>query len=110
MVDEDAAIIARIEREDALEEKAWLEKRGGDIHGEGVFEKLKQANKARREQEEADKKKREEEEAAGLIRQAEDGPKGIVAWARAKNMQDMMKDEDLGILTLHCWTLPCIED
>jgi hypothetical protein len=110
VVDEDAAIIARIEREDALEEKAWLEKRGGDIHGEGVFEKLKQANKARREQEEADKKKREEEEAAGLIRQAEDGPKGIVAWARAKNMQDMMKDEDLGILTLHYWTLPCIED
>lgn len=102
MIDEDAAIIARIEREDALEEKAWLETRGGDMQGEGVLEKLKKANKAKREQEEVDRKKREERETAGLIRQAEDGPKGIVAWVRARNMQESAKDEDLGILTLRC--------
>ncbi len=96
VVDEDAAIIARIEREDKLEEKKWIENRGGDLHGEGVFERVRTVKEAKAQHEEAEKKKREEEEAAGLVKQAEEGPKGIMAWTKTTLARARREDEALG--------------
>jgi rhomboid-like protein len=92
VVDEDAAIIARIEREDAAEEKEWAEKRKGDLQGEGVFAKVRRGNEERAEREEEERRKREEEVAAGLVKQAEKGPKGVTTWVRRR--LDRVKVED----------------
>lgn len=96
MVDEDAAIVARIEREDLAEEEAWKANRKGDLHGEGVFARIRKEKQATREREAVATKRREKDEAAGLIAQAEDSPKGLMKWTKTTLNEIQKREETLG--------------
>lgn len=101
-MDEDAKILQRIEREDNAAEEKWIaehQQSGGDVHGKGVFARMREELKAREEKTEAERIKREEDIANGLMDKDDKGPKSVSIFGQKRMEKWKMEEEMLAAMT-----------